>query len=69
MAELTVIVRESDMTTLGSLAEHEWRNNEQQASALIEQALSAYRNKMNPNAVPRRARSRNGVAHVLAGAA
>ena len=60
MAELTVTIRESDLPLLEEIAEHEWRNVEQQASALLEQALSTRRRaQANPEHRTRSGR-RNG---------
>jgi hypothetical protein len=57
VAQLTVTVRDADMDTLSSIAERQWRTNEQQLSALIEQALNNARTKAD--SAPRRTR-RNG---------
>jgi hypothetical protein len=54
VAQLTVTVRDADMDTLSSIAERQWRTNEQQLSALIEQALNNARAKADT--APRRSR-------------
>lgn len=70
MPDLTIVVRESDVATLGEIAERDWRTPEQQASAMLEAALATARARANtpdrPRA-PRRTQTRtNGVARVEA---
>ena len=57
--DLTVTIREPDAQTLNELAEQQWRNAEQQASAMLEQALRAQRARSDPTVVrrPRRVRA------------
>lgn len=69
MAEnLTIRIREEHKSALTALAEENWRDDAQQASFMIEQALVSYRARSDPNAAPRRTRgrSRNGLTHQVA---
>ena len=53
--QLTVTIRDADEQTLNDLAAVQWRNPEQQASAMLEQALRAQQAKADrPAARPRR---------------
>lgn len=55
--DLTVTIRESDVAMLNELAATQWRNVEQQASALLEQALRAQKARTEPGVIkPRRGR-------------
>ena len=68
MAELTIRIREEHKSILADLAEQQWRDDAQQASAIVEQVLIAHRAKSDPNTTPRRrARSRNGTHTLVAG--
>jgi hypothetical protein len=49
MAELTITIKDSDVDYLAEIAEREWRHPEQQASALLEQALDARRVRISTN--------------------
>ena len=42
MPDLTIVVRETDVALLDELADRDWRLREQQASAMLETALSAF---------------------------
>jgi hypothetical protein len=45
MAELTITIKDSDVDYLAEIAEREWRHPNQQASAILEQALNAQRTR------------------------
>lgn len=51
--ELTVVIREADEQTLRELAETQWRSPEQQASAMLEQALRAQKARSDPMTIHR----------------
>lgn len=66
MAELTITVRDgADADLLAEIAANQWRHVEQQASAFVEQALSAARARANPDNKrgPRRVVATNGVSN------
>lgn len=56
--DLTVTIRDTDEPTLNELAEQQWRSAEQQASALLEQALRAQRARNDPSTPIRVKRAR-----------
>jgi len=56
--QITVTVRDADEATLNELAEQQWRDPAQQASALLEQALRAQRARSDPSVRTSRSRSR-----------
>ena len=49
MTELTIMIKDSDVDYLAEVAEREWRQPNQQASALLEQALNAQRVRSSIN--------------------
>ncbi len=70
MTTLTVTIRDEDVAVLDALCDRQWRNRDQQASAIVEAALNVERARANPSAVVRRGprRSANGVTGVPAAA-
>jgi hypothetical protein len=61
--QIQITVREEDEATLHALAERQWRSEQQQACALLEQVLRAEKARTDPNRRTRGASRRsNGIA-------
>lgn len=68
--EITVTVRDIDVATLTEIAAQEWRNVDQQASAMLEQALQTRRARSDGSSIPRMRRGRaprNGATALVSG--